>query len=363
MKPPGSSPSYAAPGSRTVWLGPTSVKLSHRPSHDEPGALASSTTCSTPRQRQLVARGQPGLPGPDDDDVDLLDHASTVAPGRGPVSRMPRYAVAPGREGSPRPAAGRPLWRYAVAPGREGHLDPRGPRCQARPRARPTASSSDHASWNRPVPARTGMRPRPVARRRRPPASAARRAGRRGRASSAQRRGERGEPGHDEGHRDERDVEGRGSRDSPIRTASVRLPCSRSVGMSRRLLATRIAEARAPDADRAAPARRRRRRHRRHRAEGRDEAEEDEDEDLAEPEVAVGARARRCSTRRRATAAAPIGIMIHRPERATSARPMRPAKKKHAKAANLTLTGSARRWPTSRTGPTRTSSVPRMPSE
>ena len=42
---------------------------------------------------------------------------------------------------------------------------------------------------------------------------------------------------------------------------------------------------------------------------------------------------------------------------------MRPAKKKHAKAAILTDPGAARRWPTRRTGPTRTSSVPRMPSE
>ena len=35
-------------------------------------------------------------------------------------------------------------------------------------------------------------------------------------------------------------------RAAPRRTASVRLPCDRSVGMSRRLLATRIAEAMAP---------------------------------------------------------------------------------------------------------------------
>ena len=40
-----------------------------------------------------------------------------------------------------------------------------------------------------------------------------------------------------------------------------------------------------------------------------------------------------------------------------------PAAANESIAASLTLPGAASRWPTRRTGPTRASSVPRMPSE
>ncbi|GGM95954.1 hypothetical protein GCM10009721_23060 [Terrabacter tumescens] len=56
---------------------------------------------------ELVARRETGLAGPDDDDVDLLGHPSTVAPLPGPVSRIPQagwtYAVPPAPRASPRP--------------------------------------------------------------------------------------------------------------------------------------------------------------------------------------------------------------------------------------------------------------------
>ena len=81
-------------------------------------------------------------------------------------------------------------------------------------------------------------------------------------------------------------------RSSPSRTARVRLPATVSVGMSRRLLATRIAQASAPMPTAAYSAARlpglgldvR-------RADDRDQPEEDEDDHLAETEVAVGPRA------------------------------------------------------------------------
>ena len=78
-------------------------------------------------------------------------------------------------------------------------------------------------------------------------------------------------------------------RPSPSRTASVRLPLSRSVGMSRRLLATRMAEAMAPTP--TAPARPAPVSGVRlgvERAERGHEPEEDEDVELAEAAVAVG---------------------------------------------------------------------------
>ena len=50
----------------------------------------------------------------------------------------------------------------------------------------------------------------------------------------------------DGGEAEQQDVEARGCGGRRARTASVRLPATRSVGMSRRLLATRIAQASAP---------------------------------------------------------------------------------------------------------------------
>ena len=57
-----------------------------------------------------------------------------------------------------------------------------------------------------------------------------------------------------------------------------------------------------------------------------------------------------------------MGRRIHAWLRATSAKPKKAPSPKKAKAIALTLSGWARPWPTSRTGPTRSSSVPRMPS-
>ena len=81
-------------------------------------------------------------------------------------------------------------------------------------------------------------------------------------------------------------------RASPSRTARVRLPASTSVGMSRRLLATRIAQARAPTPTAGEPGARPGRAADLdvRRADHRDEAEEDEDHHLAQAEVAVGTR-------------------------------------------------------------------------
>ena len=56
-------------------------------------------------------------------------------------------------------------------------------------------------------------------------------------------------------------------------------------------------------------------------------------------------------------------IMTQASLSATSARPTRAANPKNANAMSLTFWGSALCWPTSRTGPTRSASVPRMPSE
>jgi hypothetical protein len=55
--------------------------------------------------------------------------------------------------------------------------------------------------------------------------------------------------------------------------------------------------------------------------------------------------------------------MIHASLSPTRARPAMAAAAKLSIAAALTFDGAARRWPTRRTGPTRASSVPRMPSE
>ena len=78
---------------------------------------------------------------------------------------------------------------------------------------------------------------------------------------------------------------------SPSRTARVILPATRSVGMSRRLLATRIAQASAPIPQAAySPDERDPLGLDVLRAEHRHQPEEHEDHHLAEPEVAVGLR-------------------------------------------------------------------------
>ena len=149
---------------------------------------------------------------------------------------------------------------------------------------------------------------------------------------------------------------------SPSTTASVRLPVCASVGMSRRLLMTSSAQASRPD--------RRRRGHRQPgqrpsldvgRAGHGDQAEEHEHRDLAERRGTRRAGCRRCRTR-------PPPRRPRRPAAATTTSPRpapgppRPATAKQASAAASTCRGRARPEATSRTGPTRTSSVPRIPS-
>ena len=105
-------------------------------------------------------------------------------------------------------------------------------------------------------------------------------------------------------------------RSSPSATARVRLPATLSVGMSRRLLATRIAQARAPTptpAYSAASSKRLGLDVR--RAEHRDQAEEDEDHHLAEAHVAVGPRA---------AGVEPGGEDAQQPDRRPATRPWSP---------------------------------------
>ena len=110
----------------------------------------------------------------------------------------------------------------------------------------------------------------------------------------------------DRGEDDEQRRRAAGCGRSPSTTARVRLPATVSVGMSRRLLATRIAQASAPMPTAAYSAgplpglgldvR---------RADHRDQPEEDEHHHLAEAEVAVRASSRRCRTTRPARETSP----------------------------------------------------------
>ncbi len=122
------------------------------------------------------------------------------------------------------------------------------------PSARPSANAAPNTSCSRPVPPSTAMSSRPMAPRRTvrtggatPGAPTTARRARPGRRlSRAPRRSRRAT-------RDQRRVEPPGAR-SPRRTARVRLPASRSVGMSRRLLTTSSAQARQPTGTLAASA-------------------------------------------------------------------------------------------------------------
>ena len=60
---------------------------------------------------------------------------------------------------------------------------------------------------------------------------------------------------------------------------------------------------------------------------------------------------------------APTATIHHCPDTATRTSPATAASPKHPNAAARTVDGLAAREPTSRNGPTRSSSVPRMPSE
>ena len=137
-----------------------------------------------------------------------------------------------------------------------------------------------------------------------------------------------------------------------------------SVGMSRRLLATRIAQASAPTPMAAYSAAQLPRlgldvR----RADHRDQPEEHEDHHLAEPEVAVGLRAAGVEPRGQHAQPAPTATSHH----AVVAASTRPASRGHAEGQERGRLHRARRCaapdPTSRSGPTRSASVPRMPSE
>ena len=136
-----------------------------------------------------------------------------------------------------------------------------------------------------------------------------------------------------------------------------------SPAMSRRLLATRIAQASAPmpapvsSAGQADPTDLDVR-----RAADRDQAEEDEDEHLTEPAVAV---------RPPPAGVVPGGEHAGGPDREQPPvageqhqhQTGQPATAKLTSAARRTAGGAARPEPTSRSGPTRSASVPRMPSE
>ena len=149
---------------------------------------------------------------------------------------------------------------------------------------------------------------------------------------------------------------------SPRRTASVRLPVAASLGMSRRLFTTSSAVASSPTGTEALD------REGREpldlhvgRAGGGHHAEEHEDEELTEPGVAVGPGP---------PGVEPRGGDGHHPDpdRATSvaaarASPATAATPKATNAARFTAAGLRAPLATRRTGPTRSSSVPRTPSE
>ncbi len=121
-----------------------------------------------------------------------------------------------------------------------------------------------------------------------------------------------------------------------------------SVGMSRRLLATRMAEASEPTPT-AAEGRNSRYRPGCTACRGGHQPEEDEHHHLAEAEVAVGAVRRRCSARQRA----PTAAERQQTPRGEAARtsPTPPATPNESNAASLTVAGWGRPGPTSRTGP------------
>ena len=84
------------------------------------------------------------------------------------------------------------------------------------------------------------------------------------------------------------------------------------------------------------------------------------------PRRARGSRTgagRRCRTRRRARRPTPTASSHQWPVSTTSTSPASPATAKLTRAARLTAAGAARPEPTRRSGPTRSASVPRMPSE
>ena len=67
MKPSGSSPSYAAPGSRVCQFGVSSVNESHRWRRHELGDLAAlEDDVVDPTVRQLLAHREPAVPAADD---------------------------------------------------------------------------------------------------------------------------------------------------------------------------------------------------------------------------------------------------------------------------------------------------------
>ena len=228
-------------------------------------------------------------------------------------------------------------------------------------RARPTASSSDHTSWNWPVPARAGMRPRsggPV--RRRPAIGLGRRAA----------LGEQGEQRVQGEVNDARPVMTTSATAtstayrrrvprSPIRTARVRLPAAVG-GDVAQVVGDEDRRGEGPDADRPATRpgaaadivascrawRRARRRRRRRPRRGR-----------GSHRVAGRPCRTRPQTRRRRSA-----IITHRPQSATSASPTSAGEEEAANAAILTAgRGEALADEPDRADPH--PSVPRTPSE
>jgi hypothetical protein len=147
---------------------------------------------------------------------------------------------------------------------------------------------------------------------------------------------------------------------SPSRTASVRLPTSRSVGMSRRLLITNSAHARQPAAHPAS----------------HPTAVICSTTTYIDPIVATSPKntntnsspsrgtrtawARRCAPR--SEDRGPLPAISHHVVTAARASPATAAAPKASSAARFTAPGAASPLATRRTGPTRTSSVPRTPS-
>ena len=232
---------------------------------------------------------------------------------------------------------------------------------------------------------RTGTAPRSRGPRRRPRASTSPRARRRATAgrracsmmrtgvtASGQREQPEQRPGLRDADRDDRDERAHvaGDEQRRARRARRRAPracaCPRrvSVGMSRTLLASEDRAREQPDDERAPP---RRARHlldlHVRGADGRDEPEEHEHHDLAEAEVAVAAWGRRCRARRprwrRRRRAAATGSTT-----SDSTRPddRRDAERERGGALHRR---AASRVPVavSRSGPLRSRSVPRTPSE